>query len=768
MEQSATRPREAAVSRKEIRIEGVVQGVGFRPFVYRTALNYGVTGWVLNDPRGVVIEAEGEEPSLAGFIRSLREELPPLASITTMAIRDLAPEGDDAFRIRQSRAGVAPTAQIAPDGWVCPDCRAELFDPGDRRFRYPFINCTNCGPRYSLITGIPYDRAKTTMNAFVMCPACAGEYQDPGSRRFHAQPNACPECGPALALRDASGHSVPGDPLATAVALLRHGKIIAIKGLGGYHLAVDAANGKAVAELRRRKARDEKPFALMASDIERVKTFAALDPRETALLESVERPIVLVRKREPNPLAADIAPRNRYFGVMLPYTPLHYLLLDNDLAALVMTSGNLSEEPIAFTDADAMMRLAGIADYFLSHNREIFIRTDDSIAYLMAGRPLLLRRSRGYAPRPVFLPRPQPEVLAVGAELKNTVCLTSGNRAVLSQHIGDLKNAEVFGSFEASIVHLRKIFEIEPRIIAYDLHPDYYSTAFALRQEGLKRVAVQHHHAHLASCLAENGVEEEAIGVIFDGIGYGEDGRLWGGEFLVGNATGYRRAGHFRYLPMPGGDAATKEPFRMALSYLFQAFGDELPPLPWVAALPESTLRLLRQMAAKGINSPLTSSCGRLFDGVAALTGVRHQVSYEGQAALELEMAIADEDEDGSYPYAVLEEDGMMIFEPAPLIRAVTAEVLAGETVSRISARFHNTLAAMAGRVCEELRRRSGLDLAVLSGGVFQNRYLTEKAVAVLREAGFRVLTHSLVPPNDGGLALGQAYIAGARGGAPD
>ena len=761
MERTARDSKNGVFLRKEIRIEGAVQGVGFRPFVYRQALLHGIGGWVLNDSRGVLIEAEGAEAALLKFIRALREELPPLASITGLEIREIELAGEDGFRIKESREGLPPTAQIAADSHVCPECLAELFDSGDRRYRYPFINCTNCGPRYSLVTGIPYDRPKTTMASFVMCPACRREYDDPASRRFHAQPIACPDCGPTLSLCDAAGKKVTGDAVETAVDLLRQGHILAVKGLGGYHLAVDAANDGAVEELRRRKARDEKPFALMAADLSKIAEFAYFDDREAALLTSVERPIVLLRKREANSLAPPIAPRNHYFGVMLPYTPLHYLLLDNELTALVMTSGNLSEEPIAYIDADAGERLAGIADFFLTHNRPIFIRTDDSIVRLTAGRPLLLRRSRGYAPRPVFLPRPQKEVLAVGAELKNAVCLTSGRQAVLSQHIGDLKNAEVFSSFEETIEHLQKILQVRPRIIVHDLHPDYYSTAYVRRRDDLTAIPVQHHHAHLASCLAENGIEEEAIGVIFDGIGYGEDGRIWGGEFLVGNARGYRRAGHFRYAPMPGGDAATREPFRMALSYLFQAFEGDPPYLPFLRDIPESTLALLRRMMDKGINSPLTSSCGRLFDAVAALIGLRHRVSYEGQAALELEMAIAGKKESGTYPYELMDRDGLIIFDPSALVRGIAAEVVAGVSGGVISARFHNTLAVMVGAVCTELRRRTGLNLAVLSGGVFQNRYLAEHVVGTLRAKEFNVLTHSRVPPNDGGLALGQAWIAG-------
>jgi hydrogenase maturation protein HypF len=750
---------ENRLQRKRIVIEGIVQGVGFRPFVYQLALRRGVAGWVLNDSCGVTVEVEGEGASLASFVAALQRELPPLASISRCQINDIAPRGERGFTIRSSAGDGPKTAQIAPDSWVCPDCLAELSDPLDRRYRYPFINCTNCGPRYTIVTGIPYDRPNTTMAPFPMCPACSAEYRDPASRRFHAQPNACPVCGPRLQLKNGAGEGIVGEPLTETVALLQNGAIVAVKGLGGYHLAVDAANDRAVGELRRRKARDEKPFALMARSLEDAARLADFDPLEERLLTGSERPIVLLRQKPGHPLSALVAPGNRYFGIMLPYTPLHTLLLE-DFPALVMTSANLSDEPIACGDGEAETRLEGIADAYLSHDREIFTGTDDSIARIMAGRALLLRRSRGYVPRGIALAAPQPEVLALGAELKSAVCFTRGDRAFLSQHIGDLKNPEVFDSFEKTIAHLGTILQLQPAIVAHDLHPDYYSSRYAEGLGGVRRVAVQHHHAHLVSCLAENGFAGTAIGVIFDGIGYGADGTLWGGEFLVGSADGYRRSGHFVPLAMPGGDAATREPLRMAVSALQHAYGADLPSLPVLDGISPRELRVYLQMIEKGINSPLTSSCGRLFDAVAALVGVRLRVSYEGQAALELEMAIGDTVDDGVYPSPLGSAGDRILVDSAPLIRGVVEDLQAGVAVSRISARFHNTLAAVIAEVCTRIRQESGLACVALSGGVFQNRYLTEKAISLLQKSAFTVLSHSLVPPNDGGIALGQAIIA--------
>jgi hydrogenase maturation protein HypF len=748
------------LNRKSVRIEGIVQGVGFRPFVYQLAVACGVAGWVRNDSRGVIIEVEGKGESLNPFLHDLRHKHPPLASISRFEQIDIPCVGDNIFTILSSDSGLEKSAQVSPDTYVCSDCLSELFDPADRRYRYPFINCTNCGPRYTIVTGIPYDRPNTTMAAFPMCPDCLREYRDPASRRFHAQPNACPACGPQLFLFDAAGGAVTDvDSLAAVVDRLKAGNIVAIKGLGGYHLAVDAGNDAAVAELRQRKVRDEKPFALMVRDVAVAKTLVDLTDIERRLLEGPERPIVLLRKKEDHSLSDLVAPRNRYFGIMLPYTPLHHLLCQ-EFFALVMTSANLSDEPIAYEDIEAQQRLGGIADWFLTHNRAIHTRMDDSIARVIAGRPLLLRRSRGYVPRGVFLPASQPSVLALGAELKNTVCLTQDDRAFLSRHIGDLKNVEVDESFARTIGHLKNLFEVDPRIVAHDRHPDYYSTRFAEELSGVRKVAVQHHHAHLASCMAEHGLEGEVLGLIFDGTGYGDDGHIWGGEFFSGDYRSFTRLGHFRYVPMLGGDAATREPLRMALSYLVQAFGDNLPLLPVVEAIAEKKRAILLKMIEKGINSPLTSSCGRLFDGVAALIGLRHTVSYEGQAALELEMAI--EEDEGEYPFGLDVEEGQLIFDPVATIRAVVDDLLAGIAPGIISARFHNTLTRMMVEVCRFMRSVTGLERVILSGGVFQNLYLTERGATLLQTDGFDVYLHSLVPPNDGGLALGQAVVAGA------
>jgi hydrogenase maturation protein HypF len=717
----------------------------------------------LNDSRGVLIEAEGDASDLNGFLSALQQEHPPLASISRLQASDLPAIGDRGFVIRPSRADVLPLAQVAPDADICADCLAELFNPHDRRYRYPFINCTNCGPRYTIVTTIPYDRPNTTMAPFIMCQDCQSEYDDPLSRRFHAQPNACRNCGPSLSLTDAGGMSLQApDAITAAGQLLRQGKILAVKGLGGYHLVVDAGNGQAVQELRRRKKRDEKPFALMAADLSTVQRLALVDEQEARLLQGIERPIVLLQRRVEAQLsiAAAIAPGNRYLGIMLPYTPLQHLLFADGFTTLVMTSANQSDEPMAYDDAQVYSQLAGIADYFLLHDRRIRTRADDSIARLMAGRPLLLRRARGFVPRALPLPQAQPAVLALGAELKNTICLTRGDRAYLSQHIGDLKDAGALCSFFEAIGHLTDLLQVRPAIIAHDLHPDYLSSRHAETLPG-NRLPIQHHHAHLASCLAENGQQGPAIGVILDGSGYGSDGHIWGGEFLIGDLRQVRRAGHFAYLPMPGGDAVTKEPLRMAISYLHSIYGRQLPPLPHLTEIPEMELNLYWQMLEKGINAPLTSSCGRLFDAVAALCGLRTRVSFEGQAALELEMVAADQDEREGYAFAVEENGGVLIVSFALLIREIVEDLLQKIAVPIISARFHTAIAQAVSATCQRLRTSSALTQVVLSGGVFQNRRLTEQTVGLLKGQGFTVLTHSLVPPNDGGLALGQAVVAG-------
>lgn len=749
--------------RMRITIEGIVQGVGFRPFLFRLAERNGITGWVKNTTAGVVAEAEGDDSLLAAFVAAIEGEAPPLAVIASIATEDIPPAGDAAFTILGSE-GSAGTVRVAPDGDVCPDCLRELFDPADRRYRYPFITCTNCGPRYSLITAVPYDRPNTTMASFPLCDACRAEYEDPGDRRFHAQPVACPGCGPRLRLVDSDDRELAGDPVEAAAALLAAGKIVAVKGLGGYHLAADALNDAAVRELRRRKCRDEKPFAVMAPDLEAVRSFALPDAVEERLLAGPEHPIVLLRKRPGNGISPLVAPAGGYFGTMLPYTPLHHLLLRDRFTALVMTSGNLSDEPIAYKDAEARERLAAIADYFLVHDREIHTRTDDSVIRVFRGTPLFLRRSRGYVPREVRLPVELPAVLAVGAELKGTICLARGDRAVMSQHIGDLKNAATLASLAETTAHLQGLLEISPAIVAHDLHPDYLSTSFAEGLGGgLRRVPVQHHHAHLASCMAENGLDGQVIGVIFDGTGYGEDGTIWGGEFLVGGYGGYRRAGHLRQVPLPGGDAAVKEPFRMALAYLYDACGDGLfdLPLPWLGDIGEPERALYLRMLERRINSPLTSSCGRLFDAVAALTGVRGRISYEGQAAMELEALAEQSDTAAVYPYILVNRDETVEIDFRLMIRALAEDVTAGRPKAEMARACHSTIAAAVADVCGHIRSRCGLNRVVLSGGVFQNKLLTEGVCQSLLEKDFLVHTHRLVPPNDGGLALGQAVVAG-------
>lgn len=751
--------------RLKVSIEGIVQGVGFRPFIYRLAKAHSICGWVRNTPAGVLLEAQGEADDVSGFLADIRSKAPPLAVLSAVREEELLPvEEGDGFEILESTGG-SSSIQIAPDCDVCPDCLRELFDPGDRRYLYPFINCTNCGPRYTIIEGVPYDRPLTTMAEFPLCPECRAEYEEPANRRFHAQPVACPVCGPRLRLVDGAGREVPGDPLQAAVAMLKQGKILAVKGLGGYHLAVDACSAEAVMELRLRKKRDEKPFALMSPGLEEVDRYAVYDDTEQRLLEGPEHPIVLLRKRAGNPIASMVAPLNGYFGVMLPYTPLHHLLLRGNFLALVMTSGNLSDEPIAYLDEEARERLTGIADFYLLHNRRIHVRTDDSVIRVFRGNPIFLRRSRGYVPRAVVLPAAQRSVLAVGAELKGAVCLTRADRAFMSQHIGDLQNDAVLKSLDETVRHLQRVLQIKPDIVAHDLHPDYLSTVYAREIPDLPRIGVQHHHAHMASCMAENGLEGDVIGVIFDGTGLGSDGTIWGGEFFLGGYASFKRWGHFRQVPLPGGDAAVREPFRMALSYLYSACGDALfsLDLPFMEEIPAGDRKLFLSMLERRINSPLTSSCGRLFDAVAAIIGLRNRVTYEGQAAIELEALAEQGQARDHYPFTLLEGEGGLLVDFAPMVRALANDVAIGAGGAEMARMFHNTVASAIAEVCGRIRTETGADRVALSGGVFQNRLLSEGVYDLLEASGFRVFVQRLVPPNDGGLALGQAIIAGRR-----
>ena len=748
---------------RKLNVNGIVQGVGFRPHIHQLARSHQVTGEISNTSSGVTIHVEGRRENVDRFCRSLPSGLPPLAHITDVAESPDRVRGLNEFSILPSTAGLLRSTLISPDVSVCGDCLQEMNDPADRRFRYPFINCTNCGPRYTIISDIPYDRCNTSMKHFVMCDRCQAEYDDPLNRRFHAQPNACPVCGPRVSLHGPGGGLIScDDPVQQAARCLKQGKILAIKGLGGFHLSVDARNTSAVERLRRRKHREEKPLAVMSPSLERIREYALVTPEEETLLTSFRRPIVLLRKKKPCLLSDAVSPRNAYIGVMLPYTPLHYLLLDPGPAALVMTSGNLSEEPIAIDNDDAFARLSGMADFFLIHDRPIYLRSDDSLLRHVAGADRAIRRSRGIVPVPVFLRRPLPQVLACGAELKNTVCLTSGNRAFLSQHIGDLENAATYDFFCMTIAHMKRILDIAPRALACDLHPDYLSTRFALDQEqaGMALVQVQHHHAHIVSCMAENRIEGKLIGLAFDGSGYGTDGAIWGGEFLIADETGFDRAAHLAYVPLPGGAAAIREPWRMAASYLYTVFGRNMPDidLPLLREIDAGKLLFVQDMMAKGVNCPRTSSMGRLFDAVAAMIGIRYAVAYEGQAALELEMLAAD---GKSEPYPFEWESGeSYAILPHPIIQGVVRDIGKGVSPAVISARFHETVICMAASLCMAIRRDTGLNRVALSGGVFQNALLLKGLIRALSADRFDVFSHTLVPANDGGISLGQAVCA--------
>jgi hydrogenase maturation protein HypF len=750
-----------ALSAKQLNVNGVVQGVGFRPHVFQLARRHRLNGDVSNTSSGVRIHIEGLPEHLDAFEAELVQKSPPLAVIVDVSTVSVPPRHCQDFRIVKSSGDAAVSTLISPDVSVCRDCLAELFDPDDRRYRYPFINCTNCGPRYTIIDDIPYDRPKTSMRSFKMCPQCQAEYDDPGDRRFHAQPNACPDCGPRVKLLDRHGREVKtGDPVGKSAELLQDGVVLAVKGLGGYHLAVDAENDAAVNALRARKLREEKPLALMCADMNGVRRLAEVTAAEENLLNSIQRPIVLLSKKRPTPLSAAVAPGNKYFGIMLPYTPLHYLLLDHGFAALVMTSGNLSEEPIAIENGDALSRLANIADYFLVHDRDIYLRSDDSIVIRGAGDTRFLRRSRGYVPIPVFLKHDLPAVTAVGAELKNTVCLTKGDKAFLSQHVGDLENLSTYDFFQLTLNHLGRILDIAPDLIAHDLHPDYMSTRYAREQTALPTVAVQHHHAHIVSCMAEHKLDGPVIGLSFDGTGLGTDGRIWGGEVLLADPGRFDRAAHLAYVPMPGGAAAIKEPWRMAVSYLHHAYGDAFIDLdiPGLEAIGPGRLSAIAEIAAKGINSPLTSSLGRLFDGVAAILGLHNRVSFEGQAAMALEMLATDT---ASEVYDHQWEPGADYrIDPAPLIRALVSDLKTGTATAQISANFHATLIELFSLVCSAIRKEFDLNRVVLSGGCFQNITLLSGLLLALLQQKFEVYAHRLVPTNDGGIALGQAVVA--------
>jgi hydrogenase maturation protein HypF len=793
-----------------IHITGIVQGVGFRPFVYNLAQSMRLVGWVRNTSAGVDIEVDGYPEILAEFIRALERDAPPLAHVDQVSTILGEPNGFSTFEIVHSEPLPQAFQPISPDVSICPDCLKELFDPFDRRYRYPFINCTNCGPRFTIITDIPYDRPNTTMAGFSLCPDCAGEYKNPLDRRFHAQPVACPVCGPHVWLESSVANKIPAsnirsessspgnegyEPLSGEDAILdsqrrlADGQILAIKGLGGFHLACDATNRAAVLKLRERKLRVDKPFALMMPDIETVQQHCILGEAEREILLSRQRPILLLPKKPGSPIVSEVATNQTTLGVMLPYTPLHYLLFsppfpgDSDQAAatsapplasvLVMTSGNLSEEPIATDNEEARLRLASLADAFLMHNRPIRTRCDDSVVRVIPrqGSPSLfpIRRSRGYAPSPIGLPWKCPPLLGAGPELKNTFCLTRDQYAFLSHHIGDMENYETLCSYEDSVAHYERLFRIHPEALAYDLHPNYLTTRYVTeraQKEGISCFGVQHHHAHIAACLTENKLPplETVIGISFDGTGYGDDGAIWGGEFLLANCKGYKRVAHLEYMPLPGGDAAIRKPARLALAALWQAGLEWSPALPSVEAMSAEEKATVRAQLERGINTQLTSSIGRLFDTVAALAGVRQQINYEAQAAIEFENLV-DPDEQGAYEFDLNIADGnnadkMMIIRPQPVLAKVVSECQAGVPISHIAARFHNGAALMVKQVSTALRSEYGISTVALSGGVWQNSTLLNKTISLLEADGMKVYVHHHVPTNDGGVSLGQAVVA--------
>jgi hydrogenase maturation protein HypF len=800
--------------RLKLSIRGAVQGVGFRPFVFRLASELNLTGWVNNSPQGVFIEIEGPRAALEKFLLRLETKKPPRSFIQSLESSWLDATGYKKFKIRESETGGDKTTLVLPDIATCPDCLREIFDPANRRYRYPFTNCTNCGPRFSIIESLPYDRANTSMKAFTMCPQCRAEYDNPSDRRFHAQPNACPICGPQLELwecGDVSPLSKRGhvralqnnDALLAAAKAIREGKIVAVKGLGGFHLMVDARNEDAVRLLRERKHREEKPFALMFPSLESVKTICEVSALEERLLRSPESPIVLLKKiaNRKSQIVNSMAPGNPNLGVLLPYTPLHHLLMAELGFPVVATSGNLNDEPICIDEREALTRLGGIADVFLVHNRPIVRHMDDSIVRVMLDREMVLRRARGFAPLPITLKsairNPQSAiVLAVGAHLKNAVALSVGEQVFISQHIGDLETEQAYTAFQRVIADFEKLYEARPQIVATDLHPDYLSTKFAQEMAGrtgspqpaagaigtsrpTKYIGVQHHIAHVLSCMAENEIEPPALGVSWDGTGYGLDGTIWGGEFFLVTNESVERIAHFRPFRLPGGDKAVKEPRRTALGLLHEIFGDKVfggqvggrregAPTDTrgacapITAFSASELVTLKTMLARGVNSPLTSSVGRLFDAVASLINLRQQIRFEGQAAMELEFALEGIETDEAYELrissqsAIRKPQSVIILDWSPMVEAILADVKRGVSIGSISAKFHNALVEAIVAVA----KRAGQNRVVLSGGCFQNRYLTERAVRRLRSEGFRPYWHQRVPPNDGGIALGQVVAA--------
>jgi len=799
---------------ERIEVRGIVQGVGFRPFIYNLAHNHRLYGYVRNSPDGVLIEAEGNGKNIEAFISDLQNHAPRLSRIVEIQ-RTILDSGKGSqkyktFDILTSEQNGQPVTLISPDVCTCDDCLEELFDPENRRYLYPFINCTNCGPRFTIIRHLPYDRPFTTMADFSLCAECGDEYYNPSNRRFHAQPNACSVCGPELELLDGAGKQIAGDPILESIKLLQDGRIVAVKGLGGFHLAVDAANEKAVERLRMRKQREEKPLALMVGNMETAHILVNLTEVEEHILKGLERPIFVACRREDVPesfqVADSIAPYSPYLGIMLPYTPIHYLLFFHPLAggdfarsktvfnSLVMTSCNMSEEPVCKDNDETFQRISGVADAFLIHNRDIHVRCDDSVVTVNGAEISFIRRSRGFAPMPVFLPEPVPQVLAFGAELKNILCITDDQHAFVSQHIGDLENIPTLNFFKEAVAHFKEVLNLNPRIFAYDLHPEYLSTKYCMElmdelgEESFSAVGVQHHHAHIASVLAEHGHTGPVIGFSMDGTGYGTDGTLWGGEVLVCTPTTFERFAHLEYIPLPGGSAAIREPWRMAFSYLRTAWGDDWMslPLPCMQNASHNELKLLDQACASNVNCPSVSSLGRLFDAVASILDIRHVSAFEGQAAIMLEASAAKQKTDISFPYTIRRSDKKMfeeypvvrgnisgavtpgksgikecfVLDYAPLIRNIAEEFIRGMPRQKLAYAFHNTLIESFLEMAERARESTGIKTVALSGGCWQNRILTERFSKRLKKHDFVVLINRQVPVNDGGISLGQAFVA--------
>lgn len=766
------------IQRRKISISGIVQGVGFRPFIFNLALKNNLSGFVLNNRLGVEVEAEGEVKSLDSFILSIKNTSPPLSDIDNIQVTEIGLKGEGDFRIVETKTDSEnETTLISPDYNVCPDCLRELFDPKDRRFEYPFINCTNCGPRYTIIEGTPYDRSLTSMKGFEMCEECSTEYKSPIDRRFHAQPNACQVCGPSLFLLDKDGKKLRSiDPISEAVSQLKTGKILAIKGIGGYHLVCDAANEEAVSALRERKYRKNKPLAIMSPDIETIERYASAAERERRIIIGRERPIVLVNKLSRNNIAPSVAPHNRYFGVMLPYTPIHYLLFSVGnggykrpfhFEALVMTSGNVANEPISFNDGEALERLGGIADYFLVHNREIVWRCDDSVIQVIKpsgkGEEIvsIIRRSRGFVPSPIFIKNTSHPLLACGGDLKNTFALADKNRVFLGPHIGDLEHSQAYYSFQQSIEHYKKIFRIEPEYIVVDKHPGYFSSRYG-REYGRRFnkpvIEVQHHHAHIASVMAEHGLDGEVIGLAMDGTGYGDDDTIWGGEVLGVSYPSFTRLGHIKPIPLPGGDMAAKEPWRVATAILYRLYGEDLCKAHprFAERIGEKRIAPIIAILKGGINSPLSSGLGRYFDAAASLLGIEDYNTFEGEAPIKLEM-IADIKEGRIFKYGI-EKNGEINLDP--MVRELIEWGAMKQNIASASAIFHNTISAALVDSCQDVRREYGLNRVCLSGGVFQNRFLLTKIISSLESCSFSVFTPVKTPMNDGGIALGEAVVA--------